>query len=216
MADEIGILRERTLDGDCYRVRIEAPKTAAAYTVAGQYCTVAAAGQSSFFAVARAPGATGDTLEFAIKAGGNAADALIAAALGTEVRIGPPAGRGYPIEAAIEANVELVFIGTGSGAAALNAPIEVAVAAKRKVTLFQGHRGNAPVETAGCQVFTCLSRPAKDWTGPTGHVQDLVEAEAPDWRNAWLFVCGQKVLLERVAELGKRFGLPEGRISTNY
>lgn len=222
MADETGRLLSCVPDGDCYRLTVEAPAAAAAYTAPGQYCTLSLGGDSGYFAMMHAP-RDGATLQFAVKPGGAAADALIAAAAGTKLSVGSPAGRGYPLQAALDAEAELVFVGTGSGAGALHAVMEAAHAAGKRFTFYQGHRVG-PVASAeterwaanGCQVHTSLSQPPEGWTGSRGRIQAAIEADAPDWRGAWVFICGQKGLFERISELGERFGLPEGRLSTNY
>jgi sulfhydrogenase subunit gamma (sulfur reductase) len=196
------------------------------YVRAGQYVSVQAASASSYFVLAGEAGAA--TWELILRAGGDAAEAILAVPDGGEVTTSSALGAGFPLEEARRRS--LLLMATGSGIAAMRPVIRHRLREEdgTRTELFLGVRRVAdvplPVEIAawrasGVRVTICLSRDAGDLPGyARGHVQDVARGLAADaaHRGGMIFAAGVKPMIEGVRALAKDLGISEADVRTNY
>lgn len=195
------------------------------HALPGQYVKVALDGfGEGVFAIASAPSLHGDTFELLVKGGSDLADALIAAPVGTRVRVTTPEGPGFPIERARGHRV--LLFATGSGISAIRSLIHAISHERplyRSVTLYFGARTPdafayrtelADWQRAGIQVVRTVSQPgAPGWQELEGYVQQHLPQER--FEDAVAFVCGQAEMVEGVKEALRHRGMPESQIFQN-
>jgi NAD(P)H-flavin reductase len=181
------------------------------------------AGADSIFAIASAP-AAGNYFEFLLRRGAPVADALAGLSPGSEVRITPAAGKGFPVEAA-KGN-DVLLVATGSGISAIRSVVGVVRASRSsfgRTWLLYGAR--TPAELAYSNEFDAWRQSAFDvtptvslseasWTGKSGWVEKHVPQLRAD--HTWAFLCGRKEMIRDMTELLVQRGLPTDRISLNY
>lgn len=199
---------------------------AASHQRAGQYVKLSLPGKGEgFFAIASAPGARGEVLEFLIKGGSGLADALVSLPVGAKVQATSAQGKGFAVEAAKGRRV--LLFATGSGISAVRSLVGVLLADRPSyghLSLYFGARTpdafayTAELETweaAGLQVIRTVSQPgASGWQGLQGYVQTHVPLEP--LADAAAFLCGQKGMVQGVTEALERQGLPRERIFLNF
>lgn len=112
-------------------------------------------------------------------------------------------------------NSDLVFIATGTGIAPFRSMIQHLLQNNfpNKIYLFAGVRYISevlyPVEFTQLQqqhsnfnYFSIVSRPENDnYTGPKGHVQQLIESHLPSSFNGQVFICGLSPMINAVQNL---------------
>lgn len=228
--------------GASVRILVEVPaETAAEYTVPGQYVqlTLNEETQPLFLAIASAPDAESPVFEFLIKktdSNGWITDAQT----GTQVSISQVLGNGFPMDENIEGfkydfpTQNVLLFGAGSGIAPLKAAMEsgkLNVAGGgggggRTARLYYGVQTAEDLcfvdkfqdwESMGYQVVPVLSRPAPEWNGRTGYVQNCLEEDGvPIPRNSGALLCGMKEMAQSVTDILTKAGVFEGRILTNF
>jgi CDP-4-dehydro-6-deoxyglucose reductase len=120
------------------------------------------------------------------------------------------------------ADVDLVFLATGTGIA----PIKAMLAqlgrgtdgpGPRSVHLLWGGRHCADLywrpesSPVGLQFTPVLSRPAADWTGARGHVQDVLLASPRNWERTVVYACGSSAMIASARAALTAAGLPVKR-----
>lgn len=194
------------------------------HSLPGQYVRVRVDGLEGVYAIASGPETDAATFELLVKSGSEAADALAAAPVGTQVRVAPPEGLGFPLSHGYGHRV--LLFATGSGISAIRSLI-LAIRQKRakfrSVTLYFGAR--TPDAFAyereiedwrhnGIDVVRTVSRPGSPgWRGLTGYVQAHLPNEA--FEDAVAFVCGQPEMVDDVRRALQDRGMPAGQIFQN-
>jgi NAD(P)H-flavin reductase len=213
-------LVHRIADGAGTRLFFEVDAAArAAHVAIGQYCPISAGDAQGYFALASRPGA--ERFEFYVAPGGQAADQLLAAPLGSTFAIAAPAGRGFGIEAALEGTDDLVVVATGSALGAVYGAIEAAADGERSVRVYYGCRtlNDAPYQASLAALnidlhWVCSQNAAHGQR--TGYVQAALAADAVDLKGAWLIACGQGAMQTEAKTTALALGLTEERFLTNY
>jgi CDP-4-dehydro-6-deoxyglucose reductase, E3 len=118
------------------------------------------------------------------------------------------------------ADLDLVFLATGTGIAPVKAMLEglgTQTAAPRSVTVYWGGRVPADLywdtrEAGTAHRFVpVLSRAGATWDGARGHVQDLLLAEGRDWGRTFVYACGSDAMIHDARRQLVAAGLGEGR-----
>lgn len=196
------------------------------HVLPGQYVRLELPGRGDgLFALASRPDEHGHTFELLLKRGGELSDALGALPLGSLVRVGPPEGKGFPLEAA--AGSPLWLFATGSGISAIRSVVQVLVTRRARfgeVTLYFGARTPAGFAyenelsdwaTDGIRVVRTVSQPGDSgWVGLTGYVQQHLPAHAPE--GVWSFLCGRREMVSGVTQALAQRGVAKERILLNY
>ena len=118
--------------------------------------------------------------------------------------------------------VNLVFLATGTGIAPIKAMLESvpALAADRQpksVTLFWGGRRAQDLYLdvtsfpGEIHYIPVQSRPDRNWTGETGHIQDVWLTKTPDLTNAVVYACGSNAMIASARSRLVASGLPANR-----
>jgi NAD(P)H-flavin reductase len=222
----IAELRDET--PELFHLTLQAPaEFLSAYTIPGQYVQMQLEPHKpGFFAIASGP--SKERLEFLIKRGAPAADAIAAKKPGETLHVTAPSGKGYALMQAQGRDVYLV--GVGSGLAPLRALMHTLLSRRSdygKIHLLYGARKSHffPYSTevkqwanAGVAVTQVCSRPdAGSWSGATGHVQDYFKSTRPTVAaGSAVFVCGMKPMVEGVKAVFGEFGIGSDRIFQNF
>jgi NAD(P)H-flavin reductase len=197
------------------------------YRVPGQYVSIVACGEESYFVLA---GAVGDTTwRLLVKGGGAVADMILAAPIGTRLQITGALGRGFPVEEAAGQRLVIAVAGTGIAAALPLATRRLADSDATRTHLYLGLRRASELpfaaevdawRAAKMAVTLCVSRESATdaWT-ERGYVQDVArkhlmhEAEPP---RCLLFAVGPAPMVDAMRALAKSLGIPESDVRTNY
>lgn len=197
----------------------------AAHTLPGQFSAVRVGGlEPGYFALASEPGAV--VVEFLVRAGGVVADRLRALAIGAHVDVSHPLGSGFPIESARGRDVWLVAAGSAIGA--LRPVLRMLLrdrGAYGKVSGLFGVRTpeslafRAELEKAReggqMELHLAVSRPGVGWTGSSGWAQKILAELKPDLKEAVVFACGMKPMVEAVREVAGELGARPEAVLTN-
>jgi ferredoxin-NADP reductase len=184
----------------------------------GQYLRARLAGEDNPYALASEPGAP--ELELLFKTETALTHAMAALVPGDALLVGPPEGKGFPVES--DEGRDLILCAAGTGIAPLRAVVRTILPRRDRygaVTLFYGQRTRAhfaylgEVEAwrrAGVEVHLVAS----DTGG--GRIQEAVAARKPEVTGAVAYLCGMKSLIADLHDLFGRMGLPKERILLNY
>lgn len=196
------------------------------HQLAGQYVRLRLPGLAEApFAIASAPQPQGTRWDFLLKSGSPLPEALAQLSVGDPVQAAFPEGNGFPLEKALGQN--LLLFATGSGISPIRSVIEKVRAERAsfgRVKLFFGVRTPsafayssdfATWEEAGISVVQTVSQPgASGWQGLTGYVQAHLGEEPI--QDTFVFVCGQKAMVQKVMEALSQRGVPSDRVHLNY
>lgn len=118
-----------------------------------------------------------------------------------------------------QADKDLVLLATGTGIAPVKAILEglsglPADAQPRSLTVYWGgrHRQDLywqPPEQPGLRFVSVLSRADDDWTGPRGHVQDLMLREHASLADTLVYACGSDAMIHSAQAQLRAAGLPD-------
>jgi len=136
------------------------------------------------------------------------------------LRLNGPLGTFFLRESA---DLDLIFLATGTGISPVKAILESMAQLSseqrpKSVTVFWGGRDSRDLyfnvaDIPGSHIYVPVqSRPADDWAGAKGYVQDVLLATKPDLSNAAVYACGSAAMIHnakiRLVEAGlsaKRF-----------
>mmetsp|Transcript_18546 Transcript_18546/g.50692 ORF Transcript_18546/g.50692 Transcript_18546/m.50692 type:complete len:252 (+) Transcript_18546:481-1236(+) len=223
-------------------LQVQVPaETSAEFTTPGQYVQVRlddGMEQPLFLAMASAPNADSDILEFLVKKTDNN-DWLTEMNDSENLQISQVLGGGFAMEENLEGfkydfpTQNLYLFAAGSGLAPIKSAVESGklnvqpVAGGRSCRLYYGERTAedlccvdrfAEWEAAGIQVVPVLSQPNDEtWEGRSGYLQNALEEDGiaiP--RNSGALLCGMKGMTEAVKNLLTQAGVFEGRVLFNF
>lgn len=204
-------------------LRLSAPsELLSQYRVPGQYLEVLDPdGESSYFALAAAPGQSSGALELLVRRGAALADQVAAMREGGQLLARGILGSGFPLDA--ERGRNLVLLGVGSAIAPLRAVVQQLLRRRGDfgaVALYYGQRRHSELayrmefaawERGGVLVVPVLS-------GEVGYVQDQLR-HAPAGligENSSAFLCGMSTMVEQAEQTLRALGVPADRIFLNH
>lgn len=209
-----------TSDVLCVTLRV--PSNAVFNYLAGQYIDVIAEGGTRrSYSVANAPKAD-KKLELHIRAvsGGIMSDYWFnRCKINDLVRLKGPMGSFFLRDTA---DLDLVFLATGTGIAPVKAMLESMVALDvserpRSVTVLWGVRNakdfylDVDALPGGHHFLPVLSRPCADWEGPRGYVQQNLIETLPDLSQAVVYACGSNAMIHSAKDMLLQAGLLNNR-----
>ena len=179
----------------------------------------------AYFAFASAP--DDEEIEFLVKRGNGASDAIFAMSEGDQMKLMEVVGHGFALEE--QRGKDLVFVAMGTGVAPLRSALRQALKHKDdygKLVVLYGARTPAHFcyadetegwETAGVELRQVVSRPdGHDWSGPTGYVQSLLDHIVPDLKAPVALVCGSREMITQTRDRLIQMGFPAEAVLTNY
>ena len=207
---------------DVVRVMLRLPPTADFKAIPGQYIDVIGpGGVRRSYSLANAYTAD-KTLELHIRAvdGGVMSDYWFTQAKANDLlRLNGPLGTFFLRNLA---QLDLVFLATGTGIAPVKAMLESLVGqapgqAPKSITCFWGGRTaedlyfDAQAIPAGHRLVTVLSRAAAGWAGVSGYVHKALLAMQPDLVNTAVYACGSDAMIRSAKASLLAAGLPATR-----
>jgi NAD(P)H-flavin reductase len=198
-------------------------RTLEGFTKPGQFVTAHPDDlDKAFFALASCPG---QPIQLLVKQGGDTANHLCGLQVDATLAVSDVIGKGFNIPSNIPG--PLFVIATGSGISAVRSVIQAEVdqGLTRPLTLIYGVRTVehcamteclATWKEAGVNVHIVLSQGPEAWSGPRGHVQDVVtslDVIAPD---ATVVLCGQSGMVKDIQARFTEAGIDAPRILTNF
>lgn len=197
------------------------------WTTPGQYIklTVDDDTKPGFFVIANAPRA--DHLEILIKESSPLTATIRTLAVGSEVQISAPLGKGFPIAASVGKDV--LLLAAGSGIAAVRPVVQHLLSQRDacgSINLVYGERTpqrlafqeeRAAWEAAGVATHVCLSGAPEDQPAiHAGYVQDVLKSLAPNAANTVGYVCGMEAMLVACREAYAELGGDPASLYTNF
>jgi len=207
---------------DVLRVVLRLPPTAGFAYIPGQYIDVIGSnGIRRSYSLANAPSES-KLLELHVRAVENGEMSQFwfkEAKVNDLLRLNGPLGTFFLRDTA---NVDLIFLATGTGIAPVKALLESLVhlpeeESPRSVTVLWGgrHAQDLYLDVAGIggshTYVPVQSRPDADWTGQAGHVQDVLLRLNPDLKNAAVYACGSDAMIHSARQRLVEAGLPPKR-----
>lgn len=199
-------------------VVLRLPPASHFHYLAGQHIDVIAKGVKRSYSIANAPSPQGGIELYIRRFDGGVLSSywFEEAAVGDLLRFEGPLGTYYLRE---EGHGPLIFLATGTGIAPVRAILEHAasIALQRPILLFWGNRAKedffwSPETQDGFVQFEpVLSRPAADWSGRRGYVQDALAAQGHDLADASIYACGSAEMVRSAEALLLNAGLPKNR-----
>lgn len=207
-----------------HRLSLEVPAAVSSkFHAPGQYHRVRApSGEDAPFAIASLPGA--HPFEYLLRDNDGVAGELCALPVGASVKVGLPAGPGFPLQRAHGRT--LLLIGTGTGFAPLRSVLLSVASHRRQFGEVRGAYGVlTPAHLAfgpelpgwasqGLFITPTVTTPAPGWQGAVGQVQALLPTLPVE--NAVAFLCGQAEMVKEVTALLEERGLPPDRVFVNF
>jgi CDP-4-dehydro-6-deoxyglucose reductase len=214
---------------DVMRVVLRLPPTAALGFLPGQFVdVVGAAGLRRSYSIANASVQDAGGVEIHVRevpGGAMSGYWFGQAKVNDLLRIDGPLGTFFVREAAGD---DVVFLATGTGIAPVKAMLEGLAGrapAERpaRISVYWGGRTKqdhywqpdamlAPLSVNFVQV---CSRPASDWAGERGHVQDVFLRTGPDLSRTWVYACGSSEMVETATTRLAQAGLPANRMHSD-
>lgn len=181
--------------------------------------------EPAYFAFASAP--EDDEIEFLVKRGNGAGDAIFSMNEGDRMELMEVVGHGFALEE--QKGKDLVFVAMGTGVAPLRSALRQALKHKDdygKLVVLYGARTPAHFcyadetdgwESAGVELRQVVSRPdGHDWSGPTGYVQSLLDHIVPELKSPVALVCGSREMIDQTRDRLLQIGFAPDAILTNY
>lgn len=179
----------------------------------------------AYFAFASAP--DDKDIEFLVKRGYGASNAIFSMSEGDQVQLMDVVGHGFALEE--QKGKDLVFVAMGTGVAPLRSALRQALKHKEdygKLVVLYGARTPAHFcyadeterwETDGVELRQVVSRPdGHDWSGPTGYVQSLLDHIVPELKSPVALVCGSREMITQTRDRLIQMGFPPEAVLTNY
>ena len=124
------------------------------------------------------------------------------------------------------ADLDLVFLATGTGIAPVKAMLEhipnlIREQQPRSVTVVWGAREendlylNSILSQGQHHYIPTLSRASEQWLGDRGYVQQVVLAKFPNLSNVTVYACGSEIMIESAKECLTKAGLPNSRFHSD-
>lgn len=179
----------------------------------------------AYFAFASAP--EDDEIEFLVKRGNGAGDAIFSMNEGDRMELLDVVGHGFALDK--QKGNDLVFVAMGTGVAPLRSALRHALKHKDdygKLVVLYGARTPAHFcyadetegwETAGVELRQVVSLPdGHDWSGPTGYVQSLLDHIVPQLKSPVALICGSREMIDQTRDRLLQMGFAPEAILTNY
>lgn len=179
----------------------------------------------AYFAFASAP--EDEEIEFLVKRGNGASDAIFALNEGDRMELMDVVGHGFTLDE--QKGKDLVFVAMGTGVAPLRSALRHALNHKDdygKLVVLYGARTPAHFcyadetegwETAGVELRQVVSRPdGHDWSGTTGYVQSLLDHIVPELTSPVALICGSREMIDQTRDRLLQMGFAPDAILTNY
>jgi NAD(P)H-flavin reductase len=179
----------------------------------------------AYFAFASAP--EDEEIEFLVKRGNGASDAIFAMHEGDRMELMDVVGHGFALDE--QKGKDLVFVAMGTGVAPLRSALRHALKHKDdygKLVVLYGARTPAHFcyadetegwETAGVELRQVVSRPdGHDWSGTTGYVQSLLDHIVPELTSPVALICGSREMIDQTRDRLLQMGFAPDAILTNY
>jgi NAD(P)H-flavin reductase len=215
--------------GGMTRVTIDpAQELVGSYSSPGQYIHARVGGETGYFVLAGAPGAS--PWELVMRAGGGVSDVLLAAEPGLALEVTPALGDGFPWNDVHGRAVVVALSGTGvaAGRPLVRRRIADGDAAKTQVYLGVRNAAELPLadeveawRRAGVSVTICVSQAgeaAGEERFARGYVQDVLRARAVPgaFADAHIFAVGLSTMVDALRAMAPELGMPAERIRTNH
>lgn len=180
----------------------------------------------SYFAIASAP-EDKEGMEFLVKKGSGASEALFGVKKGDPVQAKGPVGKGYPIDQYHGRDFLLACV--GSAIAPMRSVLR-SISNRRadfgKIVLVYGARypddfsflkETEDWQKSNIEVILTVSRPeGKEWKGKTGHVQSHFSEALKGLSKPVVLICGMKAMMEESRAELTRLGVADNEVLTNY
>ncbi len=215
------------LSEDVMHIVLRLPPTAAFTYLPGQYVDIIGpVGMRRSYSIANAP-RPDQHLEFHVRrldGGAMSEHWFERARVNDLLRLNGPLGTFFMRETA---DLDLVFLATGTGIAPVKAMLEaLAVRAEsdrpRSLTVYWGGRKPADLywrpgtdAPAGLRFLPALSRDEPQWEGLRGHVQECLMADKPDLARTIVYACGSDTMIHAAHSRLVAAGLPERRFNSD-
>jgi NAD(P)H-flavin reductase len=192
----------------------------------GQVAVLSVKGEDpAYFAFASAP--EDEEIEFLVKRGNGASDAIFAMKEGDRLELIEVVGHGFALDE--QMGKDLVFVAMGTGVAPLRSALRHALKHKDdygKLVVLYGARTPAYFcyadeteawEAAGVELRQVVSRPdGHDWSGTTGYVQSLLDHIVPELKSPVALICGSREMIDQTRDRLLQMGFAPDDILTNY
>lgn len=194
--------------------------------IAGQVAVLQTPNQKlAYFALSSAP--EDSQLEFLIKRGSPAANAIADLETGAQLELTGIVGKGFPLDDL--RGRDLVLIAMGTGIAPLRSALRYTFAHRTSYgKIFTLYGARTPLDfcytdeteawrTHDVDLRLVISRPENhDWAGATGYVQSLLDNVLPDLQNPTALVCGSGEMIKQTRERLIEMGFNDNHVLTNY
>lgn len=207
---------------DVLQIRLRLPPAAEFKFVPGQYVDIIGPGgmRRSYSIACADSAAKGLELHIRSVDGGAMSEYWFQQAKANDLlRLNGPLGTFFLRDTA---NVELIFLATGTGIAPVKAILEsipdlTPEQKPKSVTVIWGARASSDLYLdvdslpGNHEFIPVLSRADSEWAGARGYVQDVLIALKPNLRIAQLYVCGSDSMIRSAREKLLQAGLPANR-----
>jgi CDP-4-dehydro-6-deoxyglucose reductase len=214
---------------DVLRVVLRLPPTAALGYLPGQFFdVVGTGGLRRSYSIANASGQSAGGVEIHVREVANGAMSAYwfgQVKVNDLLRLDGPLGTFFVREAPGD---HLVFLATGTGIAPVKAMLEGLAASAAtwrpaRISVYWGGRTeqdhywrpDATLASLDIDFVPVCSRPAADWTGARGHVQDVFLRTAPDLARTWVYACWSSQMVESATVCLTELGLPANRLHSD-
>ncbi len=179
----------------------------------------------AYFAIASSPGDK-DGFEFVIKCTAGISEKLASLALGSELELEGPMGKGFDLQPFRQHDV--ILMGVGTGIAPLRSVWRNLIQHRKdygKISIYAGfltpfHRlltdEMDELSEYNIDVSVSLETGHQDWDGAVGYVQHALKADAPNGENAVACLAGMSVMVDACTETLLGLGFNEQRILLNF
>ena len=181
--------------------------------------------EPAYFAFASAP--EDRELEILVKRTVGASNALFEMKAGDRVELLGVTGHGFDLEQ--QKGCDLIFVAMGTGVAPLRSALRHVLNRKAdfgQLVVLYGARTpddfcyrdeTEEWKKAGVELRQVISQPdGRDWSGPTGYVQSLLDHVLPDLKSPVALICGSREMIDQTRGRLLQMGFAPEAILTNY
>lgn len=223
----VQLLSRQAVSRELFKVSFDVPPSLSeTFATPGQYVEVVIDEARGFFALASVPG--GERWDIILRAGGGAADELIARRVGTAFSLSAALGTGFPYGDVSGKSlvVAVTELGIGAGRSVMNQRIIDGDAKRTEFLLGTRDPSTVPIVNeidqwgrAGASVLVCVTDSTSKGYYP-GYVQDALRTlpppSGPRTPDGAIFVVGRTELVEGLRAVAPEIGLSAHRVYTNY